>query len=228
MDYIADYLHQIIREYPSTPMVIVAHDLGVVYAHWLLKKHNCANITQIVQLDVGYLNLGFFDTDVSHKTIETAWRYGLLYQYSLVCLWIVSRLPIVSRVLSVYTYFFPLVIGQTHLIRPESAYTYFYSHLQILLTYVSDYMNMNIDIYPEWASKATRHIPTLFLYGTDKPIMFHDKQWELSLHQRVDGSKSVGMSGGHWFFTEHTDHVKMEIDEFLNNQHSGHSHCQPG
>jgi hypothetical protein len=70
-------------------------------------------------------------------------------------------------------------------------------------------------MFPDWAQRTIPVIPTLFLFGTRKPFLFHDTNWAAALSERRDGSGQYSFDGDHYFFLERQHEVELEVDRFL-------------
>ena len=46
------------------------------------------------------------------------------------------------------------------------------------------------------------NMPLLFLFGQQKPFMFHSEGWAADVAARTDGSRVRGFYAGHWFYLE--------------------------
>lgn len=58
--------------------------------------------------------------------------------------------------------------------------------------------------------------PLLFLWGRDKNIMFHNSRFLAHVAQRTDGSRCVGIEGGHWITSGRAGAESIrEVDVFL-------------
>jgi pimeloyl-ACP methyl ester carboxylesterase len=223
MSGIVDYLHGIIEATKvDGTLTIVAHDFGVIYSQWLLAKYP-ADAGAIVQIDVGFgMHIGVDDHEpINIETLKNLFVYGKEYQYSLIALWMLNRTPATSALLDLVQYSFPDNfkttdgVGGDHVIRPASAYSYFYLHLFTMSKYLANRTNLpQLSLYPDWA-KNRPEVPILFLYGTKKPLKFHGDDWAASLNKRRDGSKSVALDTGHWVHLEKPELVKKHMDTFL-------------
>jgi pimeloyl-ACP methyl ester carboxylesterase len=217
---IVDLLHSVIEAVQNGgPLLIVSHDFGTIYSTWLLNKHPndaCA----IVQFDVGGgLDVGT-DNRVSFQTLKNIAFYGVQYQYALIMLWALNRTPGVSRLLDIALSWYPLKATQggikAHVIRPASAYSYAYLHILPFTQYLSNVTGIKrLSLYPTWADKETVDVPILFMYGTQKSLVFHGDDWASSLNKRLDGSKTVALPTGHWVFLEGSPRVQVEMDAFF-------------
>eukprot|EP01063_Lacrimia_lanifica_P027632 TRINITY_DN3905_c0_g1_i3.p1 TRINITY_DN3905_c0_g1~~TRINITY_DN3905_c0_g1_i3.p1 ORF type:complete len:267 (+),score=105.70 TRINITY_DN3905_c0_g1_i3:65-865(+) len=56
-------------------------------------------------------------------------------------------------------------------------------------------------------------LPTLFLYGTKKPMMFHSPKWEQGV--AAAGGRVAAVDGGHWFLYSNADATNREIQRFV-------------
>jgi pimeloyl-ACP methyl ester carboxylesterase len=224
MDGIADLLHAVIEKVQNGgPLIVVAHDFGVIYSTWLLSKYP-KDAFAIVQFDVGGdlgINVNGGD-QISIQTLEKLWDYGNKYQYALILLWLLDRVPATSNLLKLYLDSNPDLLkifsgpGVPNVIRPASGYSYFYLHLYPLTQYLLNLTGDNaLNLYPSWAKGEELKVPILYLYGTEKPYMFHVDTWLSSLNKRRDGSNVVALSTGHYVFVDDPKEVAKHMDPFL-------------
>lgn len=60
--------------------------------------------------------------------------------------------------------------------------------------------------------------PVLYMYGKSAKagFLFHDKEWENEIRERIDGSAAVCYEdGGHWFFVENATQCNIAIEQWL-------------
>ena len=73
--------------------------------------------------------------------------------------------------------------------------------------------------YPAWArdvvADAFPSLPILFIWGENKPFMFHDAKWAHALGSRGDGSAAVGLDTDHWVYLDDHDASVRHMDSFL-------------
>ena len=94
-------------------------------------------------------------------------------------------------------------------------YSYFYLHTYPWSKYLSELTGIKrLCLYPHWINNAVT-VPTLFMYGTGKPFMFHGDSWLTALQQRSDGSDGIALPTGHWVFLEAPEQVEQYMDSFL-------------
>jgi pimeloyl-ACP methyl ester carboxylesterase len=215
MTEIADLLHGVVEatKIDDSKLTIVAHDMGVVYSLWLLAKFP-ADAVAIVQFEIGYSK--DFPID-DHEPITLQGLVGYVYQYAIIVLWLIDRMPIASGILKLCTNFRPLKFndgGREHVVIPASGYSYFYIHLYKMSKYLSTLTGIQqLSLFPIWSKNRPKH-PVLFVYGTAGKT-FHGEEWKASLDSRMDGSKSVALDAGHWVFTEVPERVDTVMTPFL-------------
>ena len=88
--------------------------------------------------------------------------------------------------------------------RSRVNYMYFYMWRGLLL--------------PRWRESLLRRYtprcPVLFLFGKNKPVMFHSQRWLSIIEQ--SGGRSEGIEGaGHWFMESHPEQVNQAIVQWL-------------
>ena len=62
---------------------------------------------------------------------------------------------------------------------------------------------------------AMPSMPTLFIYGTRKRMMFHTDRFLNELRERSDGSRSVSLDCGHFLQAQKPDEVAAELTSFF-------------
>ena len=62
---------------------------------------------------------------------------------------------------------------------------------------------------------AMPSMPTLFIYGTRKRMMFHTDRFLAELRERTDGSRSVALDCGHFLQAQKPDEVAAELTSFF-------------
>eukprot|EP00445_Apocalathium_hangoei_P008754 CAMPEP_0203882282 /NCGR_PEP_ID=MMETSP0359-20131031/26517_1 /ASSEMBLY_ACC=CAM_ASM_000338 /TAXON_ID=268821 /ORGANISM="Scrippsiella Hangoei, Strain SHTV-5" /LENGTH=302 /DNA_ID=CAMNT_0050802305 /DNA_START=41 /DNA_END=949 /DNA_ORIENTATION=+ len=193
-------------------VVLVGHDFGSVYSFFSLMKYP-ELFKAFVTFDVGYIR-GLLSREVSAGAAWTAFRYFLIYQGLLIFIWLCSLIPMFGKVITC-----PCRL----VLKPASIYSYW--HLQM------DYWARcfahlsGISSVPD--KFACRHegsftdfpgCPTLFIWGTKKPMMLHDKEWEHAMQKRAredDGSRAHGLPCFHYPMKEQPAESNKLMQEFL-------------
>jgi pimeloyl-ACP methyl ester carboxylesterase len=56
--------------------------------------------------------------------------------------------------------------------------------------------------------------PTLYIYGAQKPVMFHSQRW-LDILKQTGGRHECIADGDHWFMESHPDTVNPWIRDWF-------------
>ena len=62
--------------------------------------------------------------------------------------------------------------------------------------------------------RYTPQCPILFIYGGNKPLMFHSERW-LKIVEQTSGRNECIEGAGHWFMESHADQVNQLIGAWL-------------
>lgn len=188
-------LHATLHEISRAPVTLVGHDWGAFLAYLYEYRHP-RRVERLVTLDVG-ARLGI------PKPLQ-----GLLivsYQWYLVTAWALGRAaPGLGDRLSRG---FARLAGAPRpgLARHELNYPYVHFWRRMLSPKADLPLPKNYE----------PRCPTLFLYGEQKPIRFHDPAWAAELNRRP-GSRAEGIAGaGHWFLVEKPQETSRRIDAWL-------------
>eukprot|EP00697_Spironema_sp_BW2_P016021 gnl/Spiro4/7101_TR3695_c0_g1_i1.p2 gnl/Spiro4/7101_TR3695_c0_g1~~gnl/Spiro4/7101_TR3695_c0_g1_i1.p2 ORF type:complete len:336 (-),score=81.71 gnl/Spiro4/7101_TR3695_c0_g1_i1:46-984(-) len=197
---------------PSKPITLVLHDWGVVYGLETYARHPNL-VKRLVMLDVGKLA----------QNATSLHEMGKRYQY-------VGRLPglqwlgdslsqkIVDGFKAVMekTNSYALTHIHTPSVTSAMGFSYFYLHFDYwserLLGMPADRMRS--------PKEPTPTVPTLFLWGANKPFNFHPPKFPEELNSRTDGSAAYPIKSGHWVSVEQGAEVSKYIGEFLHRTHA--------
>lgn len=195
---LVDRLHRTIEHVrpDNQPVSLITHDWGA-YIGYLYEKAHPERIDNIVALDIG-----------GHMRLATLNEAFLVigYQWTLIGCWLVGQL--VPRLGDWLSRKFAGVIrvprAKAENVRSRFNYPYFYFWRALLL--------------PGARKQLLRHYrprcPILFIYGGNKPVMFHSKQW-IKLVLKTGGRTECLEGGAHWFMETHPEDVNALIKEWL-------------
>eukprot|EP00929_Paragymnodinium_shiwhaense_P099883 TRINITY_DN6179_c0_g1_i12.p1 TRINITY_DN6179_c0_g1~~TRINITY_DN6179_c0_g1_i12.p1 ORF type:complete len:319 (-),score=14.17 TRINITY_DN6179_c0_g1_i12:153-1109(-) len=217
MDGIADLLYDALLasrrpDHPEDPLpLLFIHDWGSLYGFWLHTKYpQC--VQAIVTFDIGFVDCGVVGP-VSKSSIRKLNFYGCKYQFMLVVMWLINLLPVLGYILRLVFFLMGACCCGRHAINPASQYSYFYLQMTPRLEYIS---KTGYSGYPDWARNvdvtAWPSVPTILLYGKNKPFNFHEDGW---LDGRGDLYEMHGMDAGHWIMHDDLDAAVGKIDSFL-------------
>ena len=181
---------------PDGKVSLVTHDWGA-YIGYMLEKMHPEMIIKMAALDIG-----------GH--IEPAGLKSALmimgYQWSLIACWLVGGVmpPVGDWLSRKFAQALGVPTRQAVGVRSRYNYPYFFLWRGMLLP---------------WARKNLLgyyqpQCPVLFMYGGDKPVMFHSKRW-LSIVAKTGGRSECVDGAGHWFMESHPDRVNEAIAGWL-------------
>jgi len=181
---------------PEGRVVLFTHDWGA-YLGYLLEQAWPERVRGMIALDVG------------GHVAPSGFRERLFivgYQWTLIALWLLGG--IVPPLGNMLTRRFARLLGvrgaQAATLRSRCNYPYFYLWRSFML--------------PWWRRNVLRRYapqcPLLFLWGREKPVMFHSERWLSIVAAR--GGTSEGIAGaGHWLQLSHADEVHRLARSFL-------------
>ena len=79
-----------------------------------------------------------------------------------------------------------------------------------------------LQVCPSWLPSARRKLlgyykptcPILFIYGGNKPLMFHSDRW-LEILEKTSGRSECIAGGAHWFMETHPEEINALIEQWL-------------
>jgi len=227
MDEMADLIELKIRQIDpmNKGVAIVAHDFGSVFAFYALKKYPRI-CKAFVTIDIGNVHGLCIGEEAWSNVFSSVYNlmfYGFCYQFYLMGIFMVYMLPLFGRLLLVPFKGLVKLAGANMTV--PSMFGYFYLHTQFLLElicrafgqrwlpehFTSDSDGQSFQAFPQ--------CPTLFVFGANKPFMFHDSQWMGALEKRAkdgDGSGVVGLPTGHYPHRDMPEKSNTAILQFLN------------
>ena len=195
---LVDKLHRTIEDVrlDDERVSLITHDWGA-YIGYMYEKAHPERIRKMVALDAG----GHMQAATLKETL-----FIVGYQWTLIGCWLVGG--IVPRIGDSLSRKFANVIGVPR-VKAENVcsrfnYPYFYLWIGLLLPWGREKLLQ--DYRPR--------CPVLFIYGGNKPVMFHSKQW-IKLLQETGGSSECVDGGAHWFMETHPEKVNASIKAWL-------------
>jgi len=189
------------------PVALITHDWGA-YLGYLLERARPEKIKTMVALDVG-------GHVAPSGPREACFIMG--YQWTLVLLWLIGGLvpPLGNWLTRRFARMLGVPPRQARAARSRQNYMYFYLWRSLLL--------------PWWRKQLLAgyrpKCPILFLWGQQKPVMFHSSRW-LDLVSR-SGGRSTGIeAAGHWLMETHANEINRAILEWLAALFSGPVTCE--
>ena len=185
----------------ETKVNLVTHDWGA-YIGYLFEKTYPERVGRMVALDIGGHS--------QPKGIkELVFLVG--YQWTLIAAWLLGGLipPLGNALSRGLARVMKLSDGRIRRIRSYFNYPYFRLWMDLLLPW----RRQNL---------LKRYVPqcqVLFIYGGNKPLMFHSERWLHTL-KRTGGRHECIEDGDHWFMESHPQIVNGFIHEWLSEARS--------
>ena len=177
-------------------VILITHDWGA-YLGYLLEQAFPERVEMMVALDIGA-------HVAPERARETLFMMG--YQWTLIACWMIGGVlpPLGNWLTRKFAAVMKVPARQASKARSRVNYLYFYMWRGLLLR--------------PWRKSLLRrytpHCPVLFLYGKNKPVMFHSRHWLDIVEQ--SGGRSEGIDGGgHWFMQSHAEQVNQAILQWL-------------
>jgi pimeloyl-ACP methyl ester carboxylesterase len=197
IDEITELVKKIVeRHCPNNRAILLLHDWGCLFGYEFSNKYPNM-VSRIIGVDIG-------DPESMKKNASfTDWCMFVFYQMTLVLAWLLGR-----RSGDWLTRSMAKALGC-----PTPS-----DHISA---------NMNYPYFMFWFGKAQAYrgrlqpfnpsCPFLFIYGTQKPLMFHHQAWADGLGAKPDNA-SVGLKCGHWVMIEQAEQFNDAIAEWLTTQ----------
>lgn len=217
----ADILAAAVKANSDKPVVLVIHDWGCFWGFFLQAKYP-ELVKAVVALDVGYpdILLG------SYKQAPATIASGIAYQYWNMLAFFMGRIlpfgigPVVGDTMS--SVFSRTRFRYNHMppLQYEMAYPYHHVHK----TFWSEQLGLVDNEHERMSNKfdlmERPSCPCLFMYGTKKPVLFHDSNWAQRLRERPD-CEVVKIPASHWLQVQAPDDVNAHMDSWLQKLVSG-------
>ncbi|GAA4889669.1 alpha/beta hydrolase [Ferrimonas pelagia] len=175
------------------PVILMLHDWGSFYGYQYYMRHK-ASVSRIVSVDIGC-------TDPRHYTLSAkAMAFGWFYQNWLMWAWMIGG--------SVGDRMTRFMARRVH--APAATETI--------------HAGMNYPYHWLWSHRYRRRstgmkrlditCPLLFIYGSDKPFLFHSQVWAQQMASK-DGNQVVALPTGHWVMLEQPDAFNQTVKTWL-------------
>lgn len=176
---------------PDAPVRLLLHDWGCIFGHaYTLAAPD--RVAAVVMFDVGDAN----STDLDAELTRPAKLLRSAYQGTLAAAWrrggrlgdVVTRS--VARLIAPH--------ADPSLVHSGMNYPYAVARRQDSQVAIGE---------------VIAH-PTFFLYGTDKPLMFHSSVWINKL-ENTAGCEVAAVDAGHWLMVDKAEFVNVEVQRWL-------------
>jgi pimeloyl-ACP methyl ester carboxylesterase len=191
---------------PEKKVTLVLHDWGCVFGYQYYMR-NKDRVSRIVGLDVG-------DYDSKNMKLPAGMiLFAAAYQLFLASAWLIGGKTgdAATRWLAKKFH----VRGDSRQIWSGMNYPYFHFWRNTILR------------RPQGTIPFTPDCPMLFLFGKNKPTMFHSDVFSGKLNA-TKGSRSLGFDAGHWLMSDRPEETAEEIKAWFSGRKSPHplSHAE--
>ena len=179
---------------PGQPVTLLLHDWGCIFGYEFAARHP-QRVARIVGVDVGDYNSGAYMRSLSLKAKALAFAY----QFWLAVSWKVGG-ALGNRM----TRWMARTVGSrvdSSLIGWQMNYPYAMVWFGLLGGFRS-------------AANVAHECPMLFIYGENKPFMFHSEQWIAKLAARP-GCAVQPFRTGHWVMLQQPEAFSKCVGEWL-------------
>lgn len=199
LDAMCALLEQIIQTVsPERPVTLLIHDWGCVFGYEFAARHP-QRVRRIAAVDIGDHNNGRYLRSL-------AWRERMgIFSYQL---WLALAWWIGLRVSTALGNRMTRAKARgVHCPAPSGGIGW----------------QMNYPYAMQWfgayggfrnAHRVEVHCPTLFVYGTRKPFMFHSEAWLQSLRS-TPGCAALGLKSGHWVMLDQPEPFHAALRDWL-------------
>lgn len=193
---IVERLHGCISELGDDPIVLVTHDWGA-YVGYLYEKAHPERVRTMIALDIG----GHFEPS---NLREGAMFIG--YQWALVVLWLIGGLvpPLGTWLTRRFARMLKVPERQVSGLRSCCNYPYFYFWRATVLPWARSRL----------LGRYRPQCSVLFIYGGNKPLMFHSARW-LEIVEQSGGQSACIDEGSHWFMESHPAQTNQLLSDWL-------------
>jgi pimeloyl-ACP methyl ester carboxylesterase len=181
------------RHCPNNKAVLLLHDWGCLFGYEFSNKYPDM-VSKMIGVDIGD------PESMKENASFTDWCMFVFYQMTLVLAWLLGRL------------------GGDWLTRMMA------KALGCPTPSEHIWANMNYPYFMFWfgGSQAYRkrlnsfnpQCPFLFIYGTQKPLMFHHQAWADDLGAQ-NANKTIGLKCGHWVMVDQVEEFNNAVVDWL-------------
>jgi pimeloyl-ACP methyl ester carboxylesterase len=182
---------------PSQPVTLMVHDWGCVFGYEYAMQ-NPLHVKRLIGVDIGDHNTGAWQRSLSLGAKLGAFAY----QYWLAWAWRLG--PRYPQLANRMTRWMAAALG--HRIASETiSWQMNYPYAMNWMKALGGFAGL-ARIKLQW--------PTLFIYGTHKPFMFHSPQW-LKTVAATPGGKTLGIASGHWMMLREPQEFNKAVRDWL-------------
>jgi pimeloyl-ACP methyl ester carboxylesterase len=178
---------------PDKKVTLLLHDWGCVFGYQYYMKHK-DRVSKLIGIDIG---------DVDSKNLDLPFKmvlFAVSYQLWLACAWLIG-----GKVGDGMTRW----LARKFKIRADINLIWSGMNYGYHIKYSSAFRGKKMS--PTLFDPTT---PMLFLYGKNKPTMFHSRNFVYKINT-APGSRAVGFDAGHWVMLDKPAEVSEEINSWL-------------
>jgi len=193
---IVERLHRTIESLGDEPIILVTHDWGA-YIGYLYEQRHPERVKSMIAMDVG----GHFE-----PASISAFLMFIGYQWTLVTLWLVGGLvpPLGTWLTRNFARMLKVPERQASSLHSRCNYPYFYFWRSTLLPWARSRL----------LGRYEPKCPVLFIYGGNKPLMFHTDQWMRTV-EGTGGRNACIDDASHWFMESHPEETNAMLEQWL-------------
>lgn len=179
---------------PTLPVTLILHDWGCVFGYEFAARHP-KRVARIVGVDVGDYNSGAYFRSLSVKSKLLAFAY----QFWLAVAWQVGG-ALGNRM----TRWMARMAG-CRAASSTIGWQMNYPYAMVWFGLLGGFRG---------AAKVDHECPTLFIYGENKPFMFHSSRWIDKLAMRPE-CEVRSFKTGHWVMTQQPEAFSRCVESWL-------------
>ncbi|GIU28431.1 hypothetical protein TUM4644_26090 [Shewanella colwelliana] len=178
---------------PNNKVVLMLHDWGCFFGYQFYMRHQ-DKVEKIIGVDIG--DAGSPDHQLSAKVKA----FMFTYQMWLATAWKIGGGlgDAMTRKMAKWLH----APGDQKLISASMTYSYYWKWSRTLTGKPLGHLPLDIQC------------PLLFLYGKNKPGMFHSQPWERKM-AAIEGNQVIAFDTRHWVMTEAPDKFNHAITDWL-------------
>ncbi len=203
MDFteLVERLHRTIESLASGPVILVTHDWGA-FIGYLYEAAHPERVQTLIALDIG--------GHVQPSTIKEGAIF-VSYQWMLILLWLIGGVipPLGTAMTRAFARMLKVPERQASTLRSRCNYPYFYYWRALVVP------SRRRELLKPYRPQCK----VLFLYGAQKPLMFHSERW-LKMVEEGGGRHASIANGAHWFMESDIDETNTHMKSWLAEQES--------
>ena len=194
-DEIVERLNRTVTDLSCDRVTLITHDWGA-YIGYLYEKKYPERVRTMIAMDVG-----------GHVQLSAISQIAMFvsYQWTLISLWLVGGVmpPVGTWLTRKFAGLLKVPPRQASTLHSRCNYPYFYYWRSTLLPW------MRTRLLGNYRPKCR----VLYIYGGDKPLMFHSPRW-LDIVVQCGGKNVCISEGSHWFMEAQAEQTNSLLSEW--------------